>query len=55
MQQFLVQVLVTVNTIETVSGAEVREYVKDYMESVDEDGLPMFAIGGVEIQDCSEV
>jgi hypothetical protein len=55
MQQFKVEILVTVNTVKTVSEAEVLEYVKDYMGAEDIDGVPLFDIGGVEVEECNEI
>jgi ABC-type uncharacterized transport system ATPase subunit len=47
MQQFIVEVLVTVNTLDTVSETEVQKHMESYLEEYD--------IGNAEVQDCKEI
>lgn len=47
MQQFRLEILVTVNTIDTVSEDEVTKHMEGYLEEYD--------IGNAEVADCKEI
>jgi len=47
MQQFRVELVVTVNTLDTVSEAEVQRHLEGYLEDFD--------IGNAEVQECKEI
>ena len=47
MQQFRIEILVTVNTVDTVSEAEVQESIKACLDEFDG--------GTAEVQVCDEV
>lgn len=47
MQHFRVEILVTVNTLDTVSETEVQDAIKGCLEEFDG--------GTAEVQDCKEI